>query len=133
MSQIELLGPVFTLEEIQEIVGEGFKVVLLSSSITPEGYRVRYFPLVTSVEDRGVGDSGERITDLPERLAQIKEAFTVTLEYELNKANFQEGVIYFAPADTFATAGKEAQLGYVFKKENELEAQIRFIIKGEIK
>lgn len=56
MSQIELLEPVFTLEEIQDIVGKDFEIILLSSSVTPEGYRVKYFPLDTLVEDKGVSE-----------------------------------------------------------------------------
>lgn len=127
MTPIEDLGSIFTLEEIRSVMGEGFEIVCLDSTITPEGYRVKHFPY----------DS--RFIDLPydyyvgtKHVSEIKEHFVKTLEWELKKVNFKKGIIYFAPANRFSTIGKEAQLGYIFKTGDEVESEMNFIIKGEI-
>ena len=126
MALIENLGSIFTLEEIQSIVGEGFKIICLNSTVTPEGFRVKHFPYDSHLNDLPYDYVGA------EKVSEIKEHFVKTFEWELKKANFKKGIIYFAPAHRFSTAGKEAELGYIFKFGDEVESEMNFIIKGEI-
>ena len=127
MTPIETLGSIFTLEEIRSIAGEGFEIICLDSTVTPEGYRVKHFPYDSRLIDRPHDYYVET-----EKVSEIKEHFVKTLEWELKKANFKKGIIYFAPAYRFSTIGKEAELGYIFKTGDEVESEINFIIKGEI-
>lgn len=129
---VKQLDPVFTEEEVLEVLGDGFEIVLLKSSITPEGFRVRHYPYDTLIgKDYCWDERSSR--DVSKSVDEVKKAFIRTLKHEIEKSGFEKGVVYFSPANRFSTVNTEAVLGYVFQTDNELETEINFIIKGETK